>query len=94
MSAINDGLGFVSAVVQGGDVQHGGSLSLHGLPLPQQTFGSGLEGGGGGGTHVKVLSNGLCSISLAIPELEIQSSKVELSNGLCSISLAIPELEI
>ena len=33
-------------------------------------------------------------ISLAIPELEIQSSKVELSNGLCSISLAIPELEI
>ena len=40
------------------------------------------------------LSNGRCSISLAIPELEIQSSKVELSNGLCSISLAIPELEI
>ena len=33
------------------------------------------------------ISNGLCSISLAIPELEIQSSKVELSNGLCSISL-------
>ena len=39
-------------------------------------------------------SNGLCSISLAIPELEIQSSKVELSNGLCSISLDIPKLEI
>ena len=35
------------------------------------------------------LSNGLCSISLAIPELEIQSSKVELSNGLCSISLPL-----
>ena len=31
---------------------------------------------------------------LAIPELEIQDSKVELSNALCSISLAIPELEI
>ena len=37
---------------------------------------------------------GLCTISLAIQELEIQSSKVELSNALCSISLAIPELEI
>ena len=33
-------------------------------------------------------------ISLAVPELETKSSKVELSNGLCSISLAIPELEI
>ena len=40
------------------------------------------------------LSNGLCSISLAITELEIQSSRVELSDGLCSISLAIPQLEI
>ena len=49
------------------------------------------EGEGGGQVE---LSNGLCSISLAIPELELQSSKVELSNGLCSISLAIPELEI
>ena len=46
-----------------------------------------------GGSKVE-LSNGLCSISLAIPELEIQSSEVELINGICSISLAIPELEI
>ena len=44
--------------------------------------------------YITTLSNGLCSISLATPELEVQSSKVELSNGLCSISLAIPELEI
>ena len=47
-----------------------------------------------GGREGFELSNGLCSVSLAIPELEIQSSKVELSNALCSISLAIPELEI
>ena len=38
------------------------------------------------------LSYHLCSISLAIPELEIQSSVVELSSDLYSISLAIPEL--
>ena len=41
-------------------------------------------GGGGGGLWVCLC---LCAISLAIPQLEIRSSRVELSSGLCSISL-------
>ena len=33
------------------------------------------------------MSDSLCSISIAIPELEIKSSKVELSNGIFSVAI-------